>query len=139
MLKPVLALTVMVALTACGTIYRSSSVQPGPQSGTNVRVVPMTAETVVQANRSPYQPKTLPAVFSLTAGGGSTQRGVGALPDPTFEPEARPGNLALRVPAPANPGPYEIGVGDVQVIPSAPDAPPAPEAPIAPRAPDGDR
>ena len=116
MLKPVLALTVMVALTACGTIYRSSSVQPGPQSGTNVRVVPMTAETVVQANRSPYQPKTLPAVFSLTAGGGSTQRGVGALPDPTFEPEARPGNLALRVPAPANPGPYEIGVGDVVLL-----------------------
>ena len=87
MLKPILVIVTAVALAGCGTVYRSSSVQPGPQNGTNVRVVPMTAETVVQANRSAYQPKTLPAVFSLTAGGGSGVRGAGALPDPSFEPD----------------------------------------------------
>ena len=113
MLKYMIAAAALAAVSSCGTIYRSSSVQSGPAGGTNVRVVPMTAETVVQANRSPYQPATLPAVFSLTAGGGSGLRGPGALPDPTFDLEARPSDLELRVPPAANPGPYEIGIGDV--------------------------
>ncbi|WP_199913695.1 polysaccharide biosynthesis/export family protein [Tateyamaria sp. Alg231-49] len=113
MLKYIIAAAALVAVSSCGTIYRSSSVQSGPAGGTNVRVVPMNGETVVLANRSPYNPKTLPAVFSLTAGGGSGLRGAGALPEPTFDLEARPGDLELRIPPAANPGPYEIGIGDV--------------------------
>lgn len=113
MLKHLIVAVALLAVSSCGTIYRAASVQPGPADGTNVRVVPMTAETVVQANRSPYQPRTLPAVFSLTAGGGSGLRGAGPLPEPTFDLEPRPGDLALRVPPAANPGPYQIGVGDV--------------------------
>lgn len=116
MLKNLIITVALVALANCGTLYRNSTVQSGLQDGTNVRVLPITAETVVQANRSPYQPQTLPAVFSLTAGGGSTQRGVGALPDPTFGLEIPPGDLALRVPPAANPGPYEIGIGDVVLL-----------------------
>jgi len=116
MFKNILLMIGVLGVASCGTIYRSSSVQSGPQDGTNVRVVPMSAETVVQANRSPYQPRTLPAVFSLTAGTGSGLRGVGALPEPTFENEARPGELAVRVPPPVDPGPYEIGVGDVVLL-----------------------
>jgi polysaccharide export outer membrane protein len=116
MLKQILMACALLALANCATIYRTSNVRPGPQDGTNVRVVPMTAETVVQANRSPYQPKTLPAVFSLTAGGGSGLRGAGALPDPTFELEPRPGALALRAPPAVDPGSYEIGVGDVVLL-----------------------
>ncbi|MEL6619877.1 MAG: polysaccharide biosynthesis/export family protein [Pseudomonadota bacterium] len=116
MLKHILVAATLVSLAGCGTVYRSSAVQPGPQDGTNVRVVPVTAETVVQANRAAYQPKTLPAVFSLTAGGGSGLRGAGALPEPTFQPEARPGALALRAPPAVNPGPYAIGVGDVVLL-----------------------
>ncbi|MBL93869.1 sugar transporter [Sulfitobacter sp. KE29] len=109
----------MVALTAlagCGSVYRSASVTSGISDGTNVRVVPISAETVVQANRSSYQPKTLPAVFSMTAGGGTLGRGAGALPQPTFDLETRPGALALRVPPAANPGAYQIGVGDVVLL-----------------------
>lgn len=113
MLKHILWAAALLALTGCDPIYRSSSVKPGSADGTNVRVVPMTAETLVQANRSPYEPRTLPAVFSLTAGGGSGLRGAGALPEPTFDLEPRPGALALRVPPAVDPGPYEIGVGDV--------------------------
>ncbi|MEO0863325.1 MAG: polysaccharide biosynthesis/export family protein, partial [Pseudomonadota bacterium] len=116
MLKHILVAATLVSLAGCGTVYRSSAVQPGPQDGTNVRVVPVTAETVVQANRAAYQPKTLPAVFSLTAGGGSGLRRAGALPEPTFQPEARPGALALRAPPAVNPGPYAIGVGDVVLL-----------------------
>ena len=115
-MKKLIILVALAALASCGTVYRSSSVVPGTSDGTNVRVVPVTAETVVQANRSPFTPKTLPAVFSLTAGGGSLGRGAGALPNPSFEPTTRPGALQLRVPPAVNPGPYEIGVGDVVLL-----------------------
>ncbi len=115
-MKKLIMLVALAAVAGCGAVYRTSSVVPGVGDGTNVRVVPLTAETVVQANRAPFEPKTLPAVFSMTAGGGSGLRGAGALPEPTFDPEARPGALALRVPPAANPGAYEIGVGDVVLL-----------------------
>ncbi|MEM8654389.1 MAG: polysaccharide biosynthesis/export family protein [Pseudomonadota bacterium] len=120
MFKHILTLTICLTIAGCGTVYRSSSVRPGPTDGTNVRVVPISGETVVQANRSPYQPKTLPAVFSLTAGTGSGLRGPGALPDPTFDADT-PAPLALRLPQPVDPGPYRIGVGDVVLL-STPNA-----------------
>jgi len=78
MLKHIWLLAV-ISLTGCGPVYRSSDVSEGIAGGTNVRVVHMTAETVVQANHSPFQPKTLPAIFSHTAGLGTTQRGVGSV------------------------------------------------------------
>lgn len=106
----------IVGLAACDSVYRSPALDEGIADGTNVRVVRMTAETVVQANRSAFQPRTLPAIFSQTAGLGSTQRGVGALPQPTFDTEPRRGTLALRVPPPADPGPYTIGIGDVVLL-----------------------
>ena len=115
-MKTVLFMAALVALVGCGTVYRSSSVLPGTNDGTNVRVVPMTAETVVQANKSNFTPQTLPAVFSMTAGTGSGLRGAGPLPEPTFEPENRPARMALRVPPAVDPGPYEIGVGDVVLL-----------------------
>lgn len=105
-------------LAGCSTIYRSPRVVPGVDNGSNVRVVPINGETVSQANRSSYQPKTLPAVFSYTAGdgSGSVPRGVGALPEPPSTQDAQRGQLELRVPPSVNPGPYTIGVGDVVVL-----------------------
>lgn len=108
-----------LALAGCSTIYRSSDVVPGAGDATMVRVVPMTAETVIQANRSPYAPKTLPAVFSLSAGNGQgvSGRGVGVLPDaPSSQEAARDLSLTLSPPPAAAPGPYTIGVGDVLVL-----------------------
>lgn len=116
MLKNIAMLAVIVGLSGCGSVYRSSAVDAGVDDGTNVRVIKMTGETVVQANRSPYQPRTLPAIFSQTAGLGSTQRGVGALPSPTFSFETPPANVILRAPPAVNPGPYTIGVGDVVLL-----------------------
>ena len=72
MFRTIPAVSVVLGLTACGSVYRSASVEAGIEDGTNVRVVKMNAETVVQANLSPYQPRTLPAIFSQTAGLGST-------------------------------------------------------------------
>lgn len=116
MLKRIFIVAALSTMTAGGSVYRSSVVYEGIDKDTLVRVIPMSAETVVLANCSPYQPRTLPAIFSMTAGMGSTQRGVGALPAPTFGSDARPAAQALRVPPAANPGAYTIGVGDVVLL-----------------------
>lgn len=116
MVRTLFFITALVTLVSCDTIYRSSYVVPGADDGTNVRVVPMTAETVVQANKAPFTPQTLPAVFSVTAGNGSGLRSGGQLPSPTFEEESRPPNMELRIPPTPNPGPYAIGIGDVVLL-----------------------
>jgi len=105
-----------LTLASCGTVYRAPKVIEGATGSTNVRVLDLNAETVIQANRSAFAPQTLPAFFSQTAGQGSGMRGAGALPSPTFENESRPNALQLRLPPPADPGPYEIGVGDVVLL-----------------------
>jgi polysaccharide biosynthesis/export protein len=117
-LRHLIAIGFVLVLAGCSTIYRSPNVVAGVNDSTNVRVVAITAETVSQANRSPYTPKTLPAIFSLTAGSGAGRvpRGVGALPEAPSTQEGQPGNLALKVPPAVNPGPYKIGVGDVVVL-----------------------
>lgn len=102
-----------LALTACGSAYRSPSISDGVSDGAPVRVMALTGESVLLANRAPYRPRTLPAIFSSTAGGGSGLRGAGALPTPVLQDPARPAALATRIPPATNPGPYEIGVGDV--------------------------
>ncbi len=115
-MRLIIATIVGLGLAGCDTVYKSSDVIPGVGDGTKVRVVPITAETVVQANRSVYNPKTLPAVFSVTAGTGSGLRGAGALPLPPAQPGNRPNALELRLPPTVDPGPYEIGVGDVVLL-----------------------
>ncbi len=103
-------------LASCGVAYNSPGIKAGVADGTNVRVVALTGESVLLANRATYRPRTLPAIFSGTAGGGSGLRGAGALPAPVLDDPARPGGLELRVPPPVDPGPYQIGVGDVVLL-----------------------
>ncbi|MCX8227438.1 MAG: polysaccharide biosynthesis/export family protein, partial [Sulfitobacter sp.] len=105
-----------LSLAGCGVVYRSPSVVEGAAGGANVRVLDLNPETVVQANRSPYTPQTLPAFFSQTAGSGSGLRGAGALPVPPVQSESRPAALEMRLPPAADPGPYEIGIGDVVLL-----------------------
>ena len=108
-----------LALAGCSTIYRSPDVVAGVSDAAKVRVVVMTAETVIQANRSPYAPKTLPAVFSITAGNGQgvVPRGTGPLPDaPSTQDAGRYQKLTLKAPPAVDPGPYTIGIGDVVVL-----------------------
>ncbi len=105
-----------LSLASCGAVYRTPKVVEGAAGGTNVRVVDLTAETVVQANRSAYAPQTLPAFFSQTAGSGSGLRSAGALPAAPLQSQTRPNALELRLPPAADPGPYEIGVGDVVLL-----------------------
>ena len=103
-------------LSSCGVAYNSPAVRGGVADGTQVRVMALTAESVLLANRSAYRPQTLPAIFSTTAGGGSGLRGAGALPAPVLDDPQRPGTLELRLPPSVDPGPYRIGVGDVVLL-----------------------
>lgn len=116
-MKHIIKLSVLlVGLSSCGAVYRSTDVVAGQNAAGDVRVMPVTAETVLQANLSPYSPKTLPAVFSLTAGAGRAVRSAGALPVPPAKPEQAPSTLELRMPPPVDPGTYKIGVGDVVLL-----------------------
>lgn len=110
-----LALLLTAALTACGVAYQSPDVIAGSSDASKVRVVPVTAESVMVANRSGFTPQTLPAIFNQTAG-SSGLRGAGATPLPVSTPETRPQALETRVPPAVDPGPYRIGVGDVVLL-----------------------
>ncbi len=105
------ALGLTLGLSGCGITYVSPSVT-NRQEGLDVRVLPITAENVLLANRAPYAPRSLPAAFSEIAGAGSP-RGLGALPDAPLIPTETPEPLSLRAPPPVTSVPYQIGVGDV--------------------------
>ncbi|MGR3573102.1 polysaccharide biosynthesis/export family protein [Brevirhabdus sp.] len=117
MFKRFLPGIVMLALAGCGAAYITPSVSEGYASGAKVRVVPVTPESVLVANRSTYRPETLPAVFFRNAGAGGSLRGLGGpTPSPASLPERRPGNLELRVPPAPPVMPYQIGIGDVVLL-----------------------
>lgn len=112
-MRLVLPLIMMLGLSACGAAYFSPVV---PAEDPNVDVVLLTSQTAAEANQSRYTPKSLPAVFFQTAGGGSGLRSAGPTPEPAFEPQSRPQALPLRVPPSAPVAPYQIGVGDVVLL-----------------------
>jgi polysaccharide export outer membrane protein len=112
------ALAIAGILAGCSTIYRSPSVKAGVSDTGKVRVVAMTPETVLVANRASYQPKTLPVVFGLSAGSGAgaSPRGIGTLPAAPSTQDGVRNALRLDPPPPVTNGPYTIGVGDVVVL-----------------------
>ncbi|TDE38861.1 polysaccharide biosynthesis/export family protein [Antarcticimicrobium sediminis] len=108
-------LAVCIGLSACGTAYISPSVREQTTSaGLKVRVLPMTAETVLAANRSAYAPQELPDAFFRSAGtGGASPLRFAQAPDPVFE-DQEPRHAIVTRPPPQTPLlPYRIGVGDV--------------------------
>lgn len=107
---------IAAALSSCGLAYQSPLVEAGLSDGADVRVVAITPQSALVANRSEYSLQNLPAAFSQNAGGGSGLRGAGATPTAAFEPVLRPAALEMRVPPAAKPGPYRIGVSDVLLL-----------------------
>ncbi|MDF1671606.1 MAG: polysaccharide biosynthesis/export family protein [Roseovarius sp.] len=103
----------LLALSACGSAYKSSQV---PQDNDSVRIVPLSVSSAEQANRSKYRPRQLPAVFFQNAGGGGALRGAGAAPEPSLDPQRRPAAMTLRLPPALADEPYRIGVGDVLLL-----------------------
>lgn len=109
-----LMMSASLATASCGITYTSPKVSTRAD-GVNVRVLSLTSESVLLANRTAYTPRALPSAFYQVAGGGQL-RGVGALPAPPFVPQETRGQLELRVPPAAETGPYVIGVGDVVLL-----------------------
>ncbi|WP_210530309.1 polysaccharide biosynthesis/export family protein [Rubellimicrobium arenae] len=105
-----LLLASATALGGCGVTYVSPLISDQADDG--VTVLEMTRASIAAANSTPYVPRSLPAAFAETTGGG-TPRGAGALPAPPVVPDFQPGQLELRTPPAATPEPYRIGVGDV--------------------------
>lgn len=103
-------------LAGCGSAYISPSVSD-QAAGAKVRVIAVTPESVLIANRAnKYQPKQLPAVFFQNSGAGRSMRGTGAVPAPANLPQTRPTAMQINLPPKATSGPYKIGVGDVLVL-----------------------
>jgi len=113
MLKHIVVAIGLAALTGCGVAYISPKVT---EAEGKVRVLPLTPNSVRVANGSAYHPKEIPSVFFANAGGGRGLRGAGATPAPTLDRQNRPAAMETRIPPSANPGPYEIGVGDVLLL-----------------------
>ena len=107
-------LSTALVTTGCGITYNSPSVKEA-SAGVAVRVVPLSAQSVLVANRYSYTPRSLPTAFYQTAGGGQLRFG-GALPAEPFVPQETPGTLELRPPPQINPQTYRIGVGDVVLL-----------------------
>jgi len=115
-LRIALALATTLALSACGAVYHSQKVVSGTTDEAKVRVVDVTPQTVLVANRSNYEPKDIPAAFRTTAGYGGGIRGTGAIPEPAYTAQTRPSGLETRLPPAVAPEPYKIGVGDVVLL-----------------------
>ena len=108
-MKYLITALALALLSGCGAVYMSPRVTDGDGK---VRILELTPQTVLAANRASYSPKELPAVFFTAAGGPSAGRGIGATPSAALEPEQRPTALTLRVPPQVPMRPYTIGIGD---------------------------
>ncbi|MFA8441957.1 polysaccharide biosynthesis/export family protein [Yoonia sp.] len=113
MLRWALVAFAALFLSACGAAYISPQVT---EASGKLRIVPLTAETVLVANRDTRTPQNIPDAFFQNAGSPSALRGAGAAPPPSLSEQQRPTVLATRLPPAATPGPYRIGVGDVLLL-----------------------
>lgn len=114
-MRTVAALLIAFSLSSCGTVYHSQRVVAGATDQAKVRVVPVTSQSVLIANRSAYTAIDIPAVFRTTAGVGGL-RGTGALPASAYTAQTRPNALETRLPPNVAAQPYQIGVGDVVLL-----------------------
>ncbi len=113
-MKYIAIMSLFLSVSGCGIIYFSPDVREGPVNGGKVRVIDVTPETVMVANRQPYQPLRLPASFGSSA--GSATYGAEAPPSPVYLPESRPEDLVVSLPPSVPTQPYRIGVGDVVIL-----------------------
>jgi polysaccharide export outer membrane protein len=105
----------LIVPAGCGVVYKSPTVSRAAGAGMDVRTLEVTPETVLLANRSPYNPRNLPREF-FTVASARQGPGLGALPNAPEVPDERPGRLQLRLPPELTPSPYRIGVGDVVLL-----------------------
>lgn len=105
----------MLVPAGCGVVYTSPNVSREAGTDIDVRVIKLTPETVLLANRTPYSPRNLPQEF-FAAASAHQGPGGGALPAAPVLPDERPGRMELRPPPEIAPQPYRLGVGDVVLL-----------------------
>ncbi|MBV7411063.1 polysaccharide biosynthesis/export family protein [Maritimibacter sp. DP1N21-5] len=115
MVRSALLTGVLLLLASCGALTSPVVVEETTAVG-EVVILTMDANTIRAANATGYEPRTLPAIFSRTAGVAGVGVGVGALPPGAYDPEDRPEALTTRLPPAYAPGPYRLGVGDVLLL-----------------------
>ena len=104
-------------LAGCGAIYHGTKVREGVSDGADIRVIAVTPETLLAANRAPYNPRSLPAAFRTSAGSARAPSGREGLPAPIHTAETRPSALPRTdAPPPPSDTTYRIGVGDVVLL-----------------------
>lgn len=118
-MKPISTLLLVLSLAGCGVAYTSPKIIEETTASGAVNVAEITTNSILKANKSSFNPKTLPAIFSRTTGGANSLRGVGATPPAAYKREHRPGTLVTRLPPPYKNGSYEIGSGDVLLLATA--------------------
>lgn len=118
-MRSLICIALCATLAGCGVAYISPSVtQETTDAGLKVRVVPITAETTLVANRAPYTPLAIPPAFRQSAASGLTRPSAVTPPAPIFGEPARPERALLSVPPAVPNEPYKIGVGDVLLFAS---------------------
>lgn len=116
-MKYVYAGMTCLVLAGCGAVYNTPVVTEQVSKGTKVRIVPLTGESVLIANRSTYAPERLPAAFYQKASTGVTAPAVRGLPPaPERDPEFRPDVIQMRLPPVPPVTAYTIGVGDILTL-----------------------
>lgn len=114
MIRTILLGLTAAALTGCGVVYISPKVSPVDGK---VRVVEITPDSLLRANKSTYQPKTLPAVFFQSADlGAAPNTPSGSGRTALLDPEFRPAPPQLQAPPEVGRPPYLIGPGDVLLL-----------------------
>jgi|TARA_B110000977_G_scaffold85572_1_gene114157 polysaccharide biosynthesis/export protein len=114
LMKSLLMGVVAVILTGCGVVYQTSSLSS--ITSTNVNIVALTAEVVLEANKSFYDPLKLPKVFSSNKEGSELTPEVVSILDPDFHSVYYSGAIDMHLPESSQPKPYLIGVGDVVML-----------------------
>jgi polysaccharide export outer membrane protein len=114
LIRSVALLTGLVALSGCGVTYTSPTVK-SQAAGAKVRVVALSTQSVLVANRAPYTPRSLPDVFYAATGGGNLRQ-AGALPPAPYVPNETRESVNMRLPSDPPVEPYRIGVGDVVLL-----------------------
>jgi polysaccharide export outer membrane protein len=133
MMRKIVATTLVAAATGCGVVYTSPTIreisegsEDASRVGYAVKVIPLTAATVVEANATSAAGRGLPDFFypeRATPSPVSVAPNLGGpLPRPATA-ESAGGDVATRLPPPAPPSAYRIGAGDaIAVTTRAPEA-----------------
>lgn len=111
--KTLVSIIATISLSGCGAAYVSPQVTALPGE---LRVISLTSASVAIANRDAPPPKPIPRAFFQRADAPAIQQTADTTPLPSLVAQERPTALATRLPSVANPGPYQIGVGDVLLL-----------------------